>query len=217
MANQPRSKPWSQIPYDQHMSPQTRQCLDYMLTQINQLVGQANVPPSQSLQTFGTNVIDPTSAQINSAGSRTAAIATAIGYVVQPTTISFFWDGSNGTQPFQLFRDDNTIFGPFITGSPVKVTGLVAATLYYFYPYFDDSLKIIQFATVAGVSVGNPAIAFTAKNNLAAQQQILRQRISLGALLSSQGVTTPGVGSTTALGGSGGAGSGLGGNGLYIR
>jgi hypothetical protein len=186
------------------------------LTQLNQLMGQGSVPPSQSLQSFGANVINPTTSQIISAGSRTSAIATAIGYVVQPTTISFYWDGSHGTQPFKIYRDDGTVFGPFITGSPVTVTGLVANTPYFFYPYWDENLQLIQFATVAGVGVGTPAIAFTAQNNLAAQQQILRNRISLGALLASTGVTTPNVGTITASGGSGGAGTGIGGNGKYL-
>jgi hypothetical protein len=215
--NNPRSKPWTQFPLDQALKSPTQQCLQYMLTQLNQLIGQGQVPPAQSLASFGTNVINPTSAQIISAGSRTSAIATGIGYVVTPTGISFYWDGSNGTQPFQLFRDDNSIFGPFITGSPQVVSGLSASTLYYFYPYFSEAQQLIQFATLAGVSVGTPAIAFTAQNNLAAQQQILRGNIPLAALLSSQGVTTPGSGSTVASGGSGGAGSGIGGNGRYIR
>lgn len=198
------------------MGAQSKQCLDYILTQLNQLIGQANVPPSQSLATFGSNVIDPTSAQIVSAGSRVAAIATGIAYVVQPTQIAFYWDGTNTSQPFKLYRDDGTVFGPFITGSPVTVTGLAANTLYFFYPYWNETVQLIQFATVAGVAVGNPAIAFTARNNLAAQAQILRNRIPLAALLSSNGVTTPNAGSTTASGGSGGSGSGLGGNGKIL-
>jgi hypothetical protein len=199
------------------MGDQAKQCLDYILTQINQMQGQGNVPPSQGIGTFGPNIINPTSAQIISAGSRTSAIATGITYKVQPTTIQFFWDGSNTSQPFQIFRDDNTVFGPFITDSGLIVTGLVANTPYFFYPYFDETLIRIKFATVAGVAVGSPAIAYTVQNNLAAQQQILRNRIPLAALLASTGVTTPNAGTTTAFGGSGGASSGVGGNGRLLR
>jgi hypothetical protein len=215
--NQPRSKPYSQFPRDQALSSGSHQALDWIVNQLNQLVGQGQVPPSQSLQTFGPNVINPTSAQIISSGSRTSAIATAITYVVTPTGVSFHWDGTNGSQPFQLFRDDLTIMGPFITGSPQVVGGLSASTTYFFYPYWDETLQLINFATVAGVAVGTPAMAFAVKNNLAAQQQILRNRIPLASLLSSTGITTPSGGSTTATGGSGGSASGVGGSGLYLR
>jgi hypothetical protein len=215
--NSPRSKPYSQFPRGSGITDNGQlSALDWVVTQLNQLIGQGQVPPSQSLATFGPNIINPTTAQIISAGSRVSAIATAITYVATTTGISFYWDGTNGSQPFQLFRDDTSIVGPTIVGSPHVVTGLSASTLYYFYPYWSESLQLIQFGTVAGVSVGNPAIAFTAKNNLAAQQQILRGNVPLAALLSSAGVTTPGTGSTSASGGSGGSGSGIGGNGRVI-
>ena len=214
---QPRSKPYSQFPHDPALGAQSRQCLDWVVTQLNQLIGQGNVPPDSSLKSFGTNVIDPTSAQIVSAGSRTSALATSIGTVATPTTITFYWDGSNGTVPFQIYRDDGTVFGPFITDSGLPVSGLSGTTLYFFYPYFDETIQRIKFASVAGVAVGTPAIAFTQQNPLAAQQQILRTRMPLAALLSSTGVTTPGGGSTTGTGGSGGSGSGVGGNGKYSR
>jgi hypothetical protein len=55
------------------------------------------------------------------------------------------------------------------------------------------------------------------QNNLAAQQQILRNRVPLAFLLTSTGVATPSTGSTNHNGGSGGAGAGVGGNGLYLR
>ena len=217
MANSPRSKPYSQFPYDSALGDQSKQALDWIVTQLNQLIGMASVPPSQSLQSFGTNVIDPTSAQIVSAGSRASSITTSIAYVVQPTVITFYWDGTNGSQPFQIYRDDNTIFGPFITGSPFQVTGLTANTQYFFYPYWDETLQRIQFATLAGVSVGNPAIAFTAKNVLAAQQQILRGRLTLGTTVATSGVTTPNAGSTPGSAGGGGGGGGGFGGGRYSQ
>ncbi len=190
--------------------------LDWVITQLNQLIGQGTVPPSQSLASFGPNIIDPTTAQIISKGSRTAALATGISVVMTTTTATFYWDGTNSSQPFQIFRDDASVFGPFITGSGLVCTGLTANTNYFFYPYFDETLQRIAFADVPGVSVGTPAIAFTAQNNLAAQQQILRGRIALGMLGNSTGVTTPNAGSNTQKLGSGGSGTGIGGNGKFL-
>jgi hypothetical protein len=217
MANNPRSKPYSQFPYDSALGDQSKQCLDWIVTQLNQLVGQANVPPSQSLASFGTNVIDPTSAQIISAGSRMSSITTGLAFVAHPTSISFYWDGTNGSQPFQIYRDDNSVFGPFITGSPFTITGLSANTTYFFYPYFDETVQQIKFATIAGVAVGNPAVAFTAKNILAAQQQILRGRLTLGTTAATSGITTPNAGSTPGTAGGGGGGGGGFGGGKYSQ
>ena len=212
---QPRSKPWSQFPHEPNLSSSGRQCMDWVVTQLNQLIGQGNVPPDQSLASFGTNVIDPTTAQIISKGSRTAALATGIQAVLTTSSAAFYWDGSNGSVPFQIRRDDGSTFGPFITDSGLTVGGLTPNTLYFFYPYFDEAVQRIKFVTVAGVAVGTPALAFTAQSIDAAHQQILRGRMPLAALLSSNGVTTTGAGTITVRGGSGGAGSGLGGNGKY--
>lgn len=211
----PKSKPYNQFPYDETLSPQSKQCLDWVVTQLNQLIGQGAVPPGQNLQAFGSNIVDPTSAQIVSAGSRMSSIATGIAFATTTTSVTFYWDGTNGSKPFQIYRDDGTVFGPSITGSPYAVTGLSPSTQYFFYPYFDESVQQIKFSTIGGVSVGSPAIAFTTQNNLAAQQQILRGHIPLAFLLSSTGVTTPGAGTTTGFGGSGGGGAGVGGNGRY--
>ena len=197
------------------MSSGELQGLDWMVTQLNQLIGLANVPPNQSLSSFGINVIDPTSAQIVSQGSRTSSIATGIAFVATTTGVTFYWDGTNGSQPFQIVRDDGATYGPSIAGSPYAVSGLSANTTYFFYPYFDESVQQIKFATIGGVSVGTPAIAFTSKNLQAAQQQILRGNVPLGAILSSTGLTTPSGGSASGFGGSGGGGAGVGGNGRY--
>jgi hypothetical protein len=206
----------NQFPRDQALGQEALSVLDQVLVQVNTLLGSGTPPPGSGLQAFGPNIIDPTSAQISSAGSRTSAIATGIVAVMTTTTATFYWDGTHSSQPFKIYRDDNSVFGPFITGSGPAVTGLTASTTYFFYPYFDETLQRIAFATIAGVSVGNPAWAFTAQNNLAAQQQILRNRIPLAFILSSTGAATTGAGSNTVFGGSGGGGAGVGGNGRYL-
>lgn len=118
---------------------------------MNQQIGQAAVPPSSGIDVYGVygqNIIDPTSGQIVSEGSRTSAIATAIQVVTTTTTATFYWDGSNGSQPFKIYRDDATVFGPFITGSGLIGSVLTARTTYYFYPHYHETLGIIAFANV---------------------------------------------------------------------
>ena len=153
----PRSKPWSQFPYDPAMGDQSKQCLDWIITQLNQLIGQANVPPAQQIQAFGPNTIDPTGNQIISAGSRVSSITTNLIAVAARTVITIYWDGTNGSVPFQIYRDDGTVFGPFITDSPATITGLNATTTYFFYPYWDETVQRIKFVNIPGVSVGTPA------------------------------------------------------------
>lgn len=203
-----RAKPWNQFPRDHNLGDQAANCLDYILTQLNQLVTAGSAPPGTKLQTMGGNIIDPTTNQINSAGSRVSSITTSISFTTTTTSVTFFWDGTNGSKPFQVFRDDGTTFGPSIAGSAYTVTGLVASTTYYFYPYFDEATLTIKFVAIGGTSIGTPSIAFTAPSYVAAQQQILRGRIPLAFQLASPGVTLPASGTGSGTGGSGGGGAG---------
>jgi hypothetical protein len=157
-----------------------------------------------------SKTIDPTTGQITSAGSRTSSITTNIQAVPASTSITFYWDGSHGSQVFRIGRDDGSIYGPNPAGSPFAIAGLSPSTTYFFYPYFDESLQAIRFGQVVGVSVGTPAVAFTVQNFLASQQQILRGRLPLMATAGTTGITTPasGTGATVAAG-SGGGGGGL--------
>lgn len=216
MAFSPKSKPWTQFPYDASMSDQSKACLDWVVTQLNQLIGQASVPSGSGIQNFGTPLIDPTGQQITSAGSRTSSITTAIAYTSTTTSVSFWWDGSNGSSPFKIYRDDGSITGPIVAGSGITVGGLSPSTLYYFYFYWDEGTQSIKMATVQNVGVGTPPNAFTAQNTLALQQIILRGRIPLATLFYTQGITTPASGSGGGSGGGGGGGGGSGGGGHQL-
>jgi hypothetical protein len=79
------------------------------------------------------------------------------------------------------------------------VTGLAAATSYYFYPYWDEVASTLDW--VASGS-GSPALAQTNKTNTAAQQQSLQGRVPL-----SQGAI---IAATTSSGTGGGSGGGSG-------
>lgn len=202
MAN--KLKPWSSAPreYDGTWG-------DWVTAILNQLAGQSNVPAGQGFTALSLQVVDPSTTQITSKGSRTSSVSTAITFTFTATSVSFFWDGSNSSQLLTIGRDDGTTVGPTNIGSPFVVNGLTTNT-YFFYPYWDDVNQHVAFPT-NNVAVGNPAVAFLAPNLNAAQQQILRGHIPLGILLVTTGVTLTG-GSGSGTGGSGGGGAGAGGN-----
>lgn len=203
------SRQYNQFPYDPNMGDQSKQALDWMVIAINQLLGSGQAQSGQGINSLVVNTVDPTTGQITSQGNRTGSVTTAINFdagTAGSTQVIFYWDGINGgSVALRIYRDDGSISGPFIQGSPFTVTGLVTATTYYFYPYFDENLQQVEFATVPNVAVGTPPVAFLAQNPLALQQQILRGRIQLGILLATTGVAT---GGGTGSGGNGGGGSG---------
>lgn len=206
----PKVKPLTQFPQSGNLSQQERQAMDQLVTAINQLIGQANAPQGSGLQAFGPNIINPTTNQISTGGNRTGSVTTSIAFTTTTTSASFFWDGSNGSVPFTIYRDDGSITGPTIVGSGLTVTGLSPNTKYFFYPYWDESANQIKFAIIPGVGIGAPAMAFTSFSIQAAQIQILRGHIPLAPSLSSTGLTTPAAGTGSGSGGGGGgAGGGL--------
>lgn len=206
-------KPWGNRPYDPSWADQSNGWGDWVTSALNQLIGQGGLTPGKGFPALSVPVVDPTTAQIVSLGSRASSITSAIAWTATTTSVSFFWDGTNGSDVLRIGRDDGSVYGPNPAGSPVTVAGLNPNTNYVFYPYFDEALQAVRFPTVPNVAVGSPAIAFTAPNFTAAQQQILRGRIPLGLLLCTTGVTTPNAGTSSGTGGSGGGGAGGGGGG----
>lgn len=185
------------------MGDQTGAFLDWVQSTLNTLV-QQNLSGS-GFQALSNPTVDPTSPQIKSLGSRAASLTTGFTYTATTTSVTMYWDGTNGSQLLRIYRDDNTVDGPF-SGNQL-ITGLTAGTTYFFYPYFDETMRTVQFVTSSGVAVGSPAIAYTATNILAAQQQVLRGRIPLAGNLAVAGIATPASGTTpaTKLGGGGGS------------
>src|SRR5258705_6691521 len=178
--------------------------MDWVHTSLNTMIGQ-QVPPAPGQGALSPSQIDPTTATLKSAGSRTAALTTNFGFTAPSTTsISIFWDGTNSSTILRIYRDDGTVAGPF-PGSQL-ITGLVANTQYFFYPYFDEATQRVLFVSVAP-AVGTPPIAYTAATIAVAQQQILRGRVQLASDLAVTGITTPAAGSTPATN-AGGGGSG---------
>jgi hypothetical protein len=136
--------------------------------------------------------IDPTKSGVLMRGSVPPTWSGAFTYL--STTLSLTWSWSG----LSIFRADGTT--TTIPNGSLGVTGLTAATTYYFYPYWDDTASALAWV---GGGVGAPANAQAAKTNLAAQQQSLQGLVPL-----SQGaIAAATTGSGTGGGSGGGSGS----------
>ena len=206
MANPTKLKPISLRPHDENWGADAHHWADVVTTTLNMLIGQ-QVMPAPGEPGLSPSQIDPTTINVKSAGSRTAALTTNFGFTAPSTTsVQIFWDGTNSSTVLRIYRDDGSIAGPF-PGSQL-ITGLTAATTYFFYPYFDEATGRVLFVSISG-AVGTPPIAYPAATIAVAQQQILRGRVQLAANLAVTGITTPAAGTTPATNaGGGGTGSG---------
>lgn len=202
-----RVRQYSQAPFDDALGHQTKDWQDWVTTSLNALVGQ-NLTLQQGFTALSNPTVDPTTSQFKSAGSRAASLTTNFGFTApSPTSINIFWDGTNSSTILRIYRDDGTVAGPF-AGNQL-ITGLTAATQYFFYPYFDEATQRVLFVSIPP-AVGSPPIAYTAAAIAIAQQQILRGRVQLASDLAVTGITTPAAGSTPATNaGGGGSGGGV--------
>ena len=204
MAN--KLRPWSQRAYDPALGTNTNQFMDWVASSLNQLIGQVSAPSALGQGALSPNQINPTSNTIQSLGGRVTSLATGFIYTATTTSISLFWDGTNGSTLLRIYRDDGTVEGPF-AGSQ-EITGLGSGLTYFFYPYFDENTQTVRFVSQAGAT-GSPPIAYLATAPELAQQQFLRGHIPLASNLSVTGITTN-VTPPTSIGGGGGGG------GVYI-
>jgi hypothetical protein len=138
-----------------------------------------------------SNQIDPTKPGVLMRGSVPPSWSGAFTYASTTSSLTWSWSG------LAIYRADGTTTA--IPNGSVAVTGLTAATSYYFYPYWNDNTSSLAWV---GGGAGSPANAQTAKTNLAAQQQSLQGFIPL-----SQGAM---VAATTSSGTGGGSGGGSG-------
>jgi hypothetical protein len=125
------------------------------------------------------------------------------GLTEASTSVSIYWDGTNGSNAFTLrLADASTKSIP--TGS-TTITGLSSGVTYKFYPYYDVLSNAVAFVTTGGA--GSPAIAFASTSSVtvlstAAAETAYPGRIAL-AFTSIQ-ITTTGGGGGGGTGGGGG-------------
>lgn len=156
----------------------------------NQITDGANFARVSAAALTG-NQIDPTKSGVLMRGSVPPTWSGAFTYASTTSSITWSWSG------LSIFRADGTTTA--VANGSLAVSGLSAATTYFFYPFWDDSASALRW--VAG-GAGSPANAQSAKTNLAAQQQSLQGLIPL-----SQGAM---VAATTSSGTGGGSGGGSG-------
>src|ERR1700690_1860696 len=135
--------------------------------------------------------VDPSKSGVLMKGSVPPTWSGSLTYISTTSSITWTWSA------LTILRADGS--STAIPNGSLAVTGLTAATTYYFYPYWDDVALAIGW--VAG-GAGSPANAQAAKTNSVAQQQSLQGRVPL-----SQGAM---VAATTSSGTGGGSGGGSG-------
>jgi len=156
----------------------------------NQITDGANFA-RVSANALTSNQIDPTKSGVLMRGSVPPTWSGAFTYISTTSSLTWSWSG------LVIYRADGTTTA--IPNGSVAVTGLTAATTYYFYPYWDETVNALAWVAAGS---GSPAYAQTAKTNVAAQQQALQGRIPL-----SQGAIAA---ATTSSGTGGGSGGGSG-------
>lgn len=126
-------------------------------------------PVNQTALTNG--LLDPSKAGFIQKGSNVQALITIpfTFNATSTTALTISWPAT------ALRRANRTILVSFDTAIPagsISVTGLVAATKYFFYPYWSENSKQVGWAGAGGsLSVGSPAIAQTAQSDVTLQQQ----------------------------------------------
>ena len=172
---------------------------------------------------FSNDSIDPVNASINLTKSgvmKLGAVPPTVNtngfaYTATTTSITWYWDGTNGSMPIIIRRADSTM--TVVPQGSITITGLSAATDYYFFPFWTPNNRC-TIGFVQG-TVGDPQIAFVLADlndpNIgpaAAGQQALQDRepLTSGAMIGS----TPAAG--TGGGSAGGGGDPHGGGGCVM-
>jgi hypothetical protein len=138
-----------------------------------------------------SNQIDPTKAGVLMRGSVPPTWSGSFTYASTTSSINWSWTG------LSILRADGTTTA--VPNGSLAISGLSAATSYFFYPFWDEATAALKWV---GGNAGSPANALTAKTNAAAQAQSLQGLIPL-----SQGAIAA---ATTSSGTGGGSGGGSG-------
>src|SRR6185369_10345446 len=126
------------------------------------------------------------------------------GYTAASSTVTLYWDGTNGSTVFVIYRPDGT--QQVVPPSNITVSALNASTTYYFLPYFNTlGCQGGNVAFAQGDS-GSPQVLFSAKNSTAAAQQSSQY---------AEAMSTGFLTCVTAAGGGTGSGTGGGSNRTY--
>lgn len=118
-----------------------------------------------------------------------------LGWTTTTTSVHLYWDGTNGSVQMVIFLP-NTTSVYTVPGGNQNVTGLVANTSYYFYPFLDPVTKKLTFLTGG---TGSPAIAQTGKTTALYTSWFANKRQPLANQAIK--ITTPASGTGSGTGG----------------
>jgi hypothetical protein len=117
--------------------------------------------PSSALTTKnnGSQALNLSNSRIRKIGGVSVSGNTSgFAYTATTTSITWYWDGSNGSMVPIIRRADGTSFRVPISGSGLTVTGLTINTTYYFLPFWNTN-NLCNIGWVPGTA-GSPQIAF---------------------------------------------------------
>ncbi len=183
----------------------------------NQLAGLkqqvSTLPTAAQLQQHAAKIqesmltlpgFDAVVAGVSSAHKQQASIlpvvSGAFAYTSTGTTITWFWDGTNGSFILIVNWPDRSVTQ--VPPANIPVTGLANSTTYNFFPYFDVVQGGVFFAADPVAGVGTPPIAFPAAASILVATAIQSQDNHVPLNLSNMSA------STTAGGAGGGSGGG---------
>lgn len=161
------------------------------------------VPSSGQFRRANFNFIDKfgkldiRSSSIGKKGSTPSVIMDGnFGYTSTSSSITLYWDGTNGSAVFVIYRPDGT--KQVVPQSNITVSALTPSTTYYFLPYFNTHGCQGGNVAFAQGDSGSPQILFLTKTGLAAASQAFQSNEAM-----SDGYMTV----ATAAGGSTGSGA----------
>ena len=140
-------------------------------------------------------------------GTSVSANTTGFAYTATTTSITWYWDGTNGSLVPVINRADGTRFTVPTAGSPLTITGLTANTTYYFLPFWNIN-NLCNIGWVQG-TVGTPQIALVVAdttNAVTSSEYLIEQTFQGNEPLTNGYMTA-----ATTASGSGGGGAGGGG------
>lgn len=164
----------------------------------------------------GQQVIDISKVFIRKVGGTSVAANTSgFAYTATTTTLTWYWDGTNGSQVPVITRADGSRFTVPTAGSPLTISGLIASTKYYFLPFWNIN-SLCNIGWVQGTT-GSPQIAFVAADitdPVNAPFYLMQQTLQQNEPLTSgfMSASTP----VSGTGGGGGGGGGSSGSGCVI-
>jgi hypothetical protein len=111
-------------------------------------------------QLNSTQVVNLTHSSVQKKGGVSVhGVSGTFAWTATATSITWYWDGTNGSQVPVIKRADGTFFTVPTSGSGLTISGLAVTTDFYFLPFWNVN-SLCNIGWVQGTT-GSPQIAFT--------------------------------------------------------